>query len=1115
MKSIHHLTASMLVLIAVFLSQLIAPQTAQAECSGIIYVNAASTASSPTGCSWADAFQKLQDALAVVDPGNQIWVAQGTYYPDEGAGLTDNDRTNTFNLPDDVAIYGGFNGTETSLDDRNPDPATNNTILSGDIDGTPGISGNAYHVVRIFGTSSSTILDGFTITGGYSNGTGGFGGGLYIENANPTLRNLLITNNRALTNGGGVFVLTSDNTLPEASYSRPSFENVTISDNIADTEGGGIFAQNASPILNRVVISGNTAEGAGGGISSHTLTPSDAPSVPQLTDVTFSGNTGRGGGGLYLGNSNAILNNVTFDSNIAQRRGGGMFNENSNPTLVNVTFYNNVSNDSFADPRGGGGMMNLDSDPVLNNVTFSGNNSAVIGGDAMRNVQNSNPVINNSIFWGDTDDEITGDGTGSLTLRDSVVQGGCPSGATCTNVINANPNLGTLADNGGFTQTIAIGTGSSALDAGGVNAACAATDQRGVARPEGPACDIGAFELEQPDATTLTVSPVTGIYGDPVTLSATLESDGSPLSGKTINFTLNGSSVGSAVTDSSGIATLNSVLAINVGVYPAGVSASFAGDSSYTASSDSDTLTVNQRPITVTAVTDSKTYDGTTASSGIPTITSGSLASGDTATFSQTFDNKNVGTGKTLTPSASISDGNGGNNYNVTLVNNTNGVITAKNLTVNNITAANKVYDGTTSASLNTSSASLVGVVTGDDVNLDTSGATGTFADKHVGNNKTVTISGLSLSGADAGNYTLTQPTATADITPRPLTVTAVADSKTYDGTTASSASPTVTGSLASGDTATFSQTFDNKNVGTGKTLTPSASISDGNGGNNYNVTLVNNTNGTITPRPITVTAVTDTKFYDGTTSSSGIPIITSGSLASGDSATWSQAFLDPNPGTGKTLRPSGSVSDGNGGNNYVVTFVDDNTGVINPNFSDVPASHWAWQYIERLYASGITGGCATNPLRYCPSNTVTRAQMAIFLLRGIHGASYTPPSASGTIFNDVTTSTPGAAWIEQLYAEGITSGCGGGNYCPSSSVTRAQMAIFLLRAKYGASYTPPPATGTVFSDVTTSTPGAAWIEQLYAEGITSGCGGGKYCPSAAVTRAEMAVFLVRTFNLP
>jgi hypothetical protein len=76
-------------------------------------------------------------------------------------------------------------------------------------------------------------------------------------------------------------------------------------------------------------------------------------------------------------------------------------------------------------------------------------------------------------------------------------------------------------------------------------------------------------------------------------------------------------------------------------------------------------------------------------------------------------------------------------------------------------------------------------------------------------------------------------------------------------------------------------------------------------------------------------------------------------------------------------------------------------------------------------------------------------------------------------------------------------------------------MAIFLLRAKHGSTYTPPPATGTVFGDVTTSTFAAAWIEQLSAEGITGGCGGGNYCPNTSVTRAQMAVFLVRTFNLP
>jgi hypothetical protein len=183
--------------------------------------------------------------------------------------------------------------------------------------------------------------------------------------------------------------------------------------------------------------------------------------------------------------------------------------------------------------------------------------------------------------------------------------------------------------------------------------------------------------------------------------------------------------------------------------------------------------------------------------------------------------------------------------------------------------------------------------------------------------------------------------------------------------------------------------------------------------------------------------------------------------------------------------------------------------------FADVPANHWAWGWIERLYAAGITQGCMSSPLRYCPDQSVSRAEMAIFLLRGIHGATYTPPAAVGNVFSDVKAGDFAAAWIEQLYVEGITAGCGGGKFCPSDSVTRAQMAVFLLRAEHTSAYTPPAATGLVFTDVPTNAFAADWIEQLYSEGITGGCGSGKYCPSDSVTRAQMAIFLVRTFHLP
>ena len=188
---------------------------------------------------------------------------------------------------------------------------------------------------------------------------------------------------------------------------------------------------------------------------------------------------------------------------------------------------------------------------------------------------------------------------------------------------------------------------------------------------------------------------------------------------------------------------------------------------------------------------------------------------------------------------------------------------------------------------------------------------------------------------------------------------------------------------------------------------------------------------------------------------------------------------------------------------------------IITPTFSDVPASYWAWDYIERLYAAGITGGCSTNPLMYCPTTTVTRDQMAVFLLRSRHGSTYTPPAATGTMFTDVPSTYWAAAWIEQLANEGITGGCGGGKYCPSAPVTRDQMAVFLLRGEHGYTYVPPDATGTMFADIPSTYWAAKWIEQLANEGITGGCGDGNYCPATPVTRDQMAVFLVRAFSLP
>ena len=192
------------------------------------------------------------------------------------------------------------------------------------------------------------------------------------------------------------------------------------------------------------------------------------------------------------------------------------------------------------------------------------------------------------------------------------------------------------------------------------------------------------------------------------------------------------------------------------------------------------------------------------------------------------------------------------------------------------------------------------------------------------------------------------------------------------------------------------------------------------------------------------------------------------------------------------------------------------NNSCDNNLFADVPQGHWAEQAIYNLYNAGITKGCSMIPLLYCPDKVVSKAAMAVFLLRSLHGGNYTPPPATG-IFTDVDLNEWYAPWVEQLYREGITKGCSASPlmYCPDRDVSKASMALFLLRAKYGNDYTPPSASG-IFTDVPLSHFGADWIEKLYNDGITNGCSADPlmYCPDRAVSRAAMALFLVRTFGL-
>jgi len=345
------------------------------------------------------------------------------------------DRSATFQLKNGVAVFGGFAGTETSRDER--DLAANPTILSGDIDNDD--------------IQTPIITDLSSVTGNTTNSYHVVKGA-----TGATLDGFTIT----------------------AGYADGNYP---------DYSGGGMYNFSSSPTVTNVTFSGNSGHTSGGGMYNSN------GSSPTLTNVTFSANWSHNGGGMRnFANSSPTLMNVTLSGNSASE-GGGMSNSlGSSPTLTNVTFNTNSATIY------GGGMYNDSSSPTLTNVTFSANSATIYGG-GMHNLSSS-PTILNTILWSNTAPsggaQIYND-ISTPSVSNSVVQGGCPAGSTCTNIISDDPNLGTLGDHGGFTQTIPLLPGSSAINAGN-DPTCATTDQRGITRPQGEHCDIGAYESDFP-----------------------------------------------------------------------------------------------------------------------------------------------------------------------------------------------------------------------------------------------------------------------------------------------------------------------------------------------------------------------------------------------------------------------------------------------------------------------------------------------------------------------------------------------------------------------------------------------------------------------------------------
>jgi hypothetical protein len=1116
-------------------------ETARADGADIILYVKMEGDDANGGTGWDDAFATLQKALDTADTSGgetyQIWIAEGTYIPTHTFPASSvcverrpdppnppeswlclrheeqvEPRTAHFAMKNDVAIYGGFAGTEDpaifSLADR--DFANNETILSGDL-GVDPVTLNplkAYHVFynTNLGLDSTAVLDGVTISGGFGVGHQGFGGGMYNDRSSPALTNVTFSGNYAETNGGGM----------ANSYSNPTLTHVTFSGNRAKSGGGMYNSGGSSPILTHVTISDNEAfMNEGGGMSNN------SGSSPVLTHVTISGNRASVGGGMY--------------------------NSDSSPTLTNVTISGNRALDIFPGGGVGGGIYNFNGSLTLSHVTISGNWADYEAGGIYNN--QSATTISNSIIWGNsaTDEYRLNIAISPMlstfpVISYSLIEYSNGSGDNWNamvgsdggNNIDADPKfidyqpaIDDPTSNGDYRlrkDSPAINAGNSIDIPNGI-----ITDLDGNSRVSGASVDMGAYEFQPPAAP----ANLDGTADDgkvALTWNAVSDAD---------NYTVykyEGTTAPADPDDWTEVATSVTEATYTVTGLTNGTIYAFAvkavnpgGESDFSNVAVATPLTVPEAPmevITSAAISVTAPVTGatpsTTASVGAVNFTAGAVTwrpaattfAGNTqytATVTLTADDDYV-FASTLT-TATI------NGNAATVTNNTGATVTLS-------------YEFAATATETEITSAVISVT------APVTGATPS-----------------ATAGVGAANFTagdvIWSPAATtfAGNTQYTATVTLTADDDYVFASTLTTA--TINGNAATvtnntGETVMLSYEF-------AATASPDGGTSPIGSGNDSLVVLVISTNGSITipvggsgevnldgeisivipdgaserEQHITIEKVLNTEnlISEGETLASDIYELLKNFPETFDKPVTLTFVFDPSVAQGnqtfaifyydetekKWIKVGGEVS----GNTiraevdhftkFAVFAIDEEASATDRNaiaFSDI-SEHWAEESIKQAVLDGIITGYPDGTFR--PDGPVSRAEFTVMLA---HALDLDGSGASLPFTDRVEI----GAWAEEAVARavlaGIVNGYGDGRFQPNAPITRSEMATMIARALQ------LPTVAIAQTDFTDDDRIPGWaksaVESLRKLDIVIGRGDGKYVPDDKLTRAESVVALLR-----